>query len=249
MSGDLSMDGNGLDDDFDAAMDEAAQYSNPDEPPQVDPMAALSQALATSVAHYHRRRRTLFEWMDPQRIAAFPYAACLPKLDERRSGQLAEAFLGSAGSPPAPLLSFGEESATLLRLLLQDCLSVFRLRALLEHADELRSWIDRPRRMLLNEWLGPDLLRMLLAQRSGFTGGNLPLDGQPSAQTLAWRGFRLFERECGWAADHPMMLVQFALPDDCSLLPPDQVPGQATVSNASRTLVSQLPELFPALSW
>ena len=187
--------------------------------------------------------------MDPQRIAAFAYAACLPALDERRSGQLAEVFLGSAGLPPAPLLLFGEESAALLRLPLRDCLSVFRLRALLEHVDELRSWIDRPRRMLLNEWLGPDLLRMLLAQRGGFTGGNLPLDGQPSAQALAWHGFRLFERECGWAADHPMMLVQFALPDDCSLLPPDEVPGQATVSNASRTLVSQLPELFPALSW
>ena len=191
MSGDLSMDGNGLDDDFDAAMDEAAQYSNRDEPPQVDPLAALSQALATSVAHYHRRRRTLFEWMDPQRIAAFAYAACLPALDERRSGQLAEVFLGSAGLPPAPLLLFGEESAALLRLPLRDCLSVFRLRALLEHVHELRSWIDRPRRMLLNEWLGPDLLRMLLAQRGGFTGGNLPLDGQPSAQALAWHGFRL----------------------------------------------------------
>ncbi|MEQ5842578.1 hypothetical protein N0A02_24310 [Paraburkholderia acidicola] len=258
-------------DDFSAAIDAAEQFtldasdaldapqasdvadaSNASDavPPEtpVDPAVKLSRAIAANLAEYHERRRTLFEWMHPARVASFAYAACLPGLDARRGAQLAEAFLDSVGFAPAPLLAFGEASVALMRLPLEDCLKIFRMRVLVEHVYELRLWIDRPRRVLLDEWLGPHLTRMLLAQRGGLTAGQ-PLRGEPSADSLALQGFRLFERDCRWSADHPMMLLQFALPDETAPARLPDTPGHAKVSKASLTLVSQLADFFPTRSW
>ncbi|MFL9874801.1 type III secretion protein HrpB4 [Paraburkholderia megapolitana] len=258
-------------DDFSAAIDAAEQFtqaasdapqaadvadaSDPSEAsdpapsePAVDPAVKLSRTIAANLAEYHQRRRTLFEWMHPARIASFAYAACLPGLDARRGAQLAEAFLDSVGFTPAPLPAFGDASVALMRLPLADCLKVLRMRVLVEHVYELRLWIDRPRRVLLDEWLGPHLTRMLLAQRGGLTAGQ-PLRGEPSADSLALQGFRLFERDCRWSADHPMMLLQFALPDETAPARLPDTPGHAKVSKTSLTLVSQLADFFPTRSW
>lgn len=255
-------------DDFSAAIDAAeqltpdasdalqasdvAEASDPPDaaPPEttIDPAVQLSRTIAANLAEYHQRRRTLFEWMHPARVASFAYAACLPGLDTRRGAQLAEAYLDSVGFAPAPLLAFGEASVALMRLPLADCLKVFRMRVLVEHVYELRLWIDRPRRVLLDEWLGPHLTRMLLAQRGGLTAGQ-PLRGEPSADSLALQGFRLFERDCRWSADHPMMLLQFALPDETAPARLPDTPGHAKVSKTSLMLVSQLADFFPTRSW
>ena len=252
-------------DDFSAAIDAAeqltpdalqasdvAEASDPPDaaPPEttIDPAVQLSRTIAANLAEYHQRRRTLFEWMHPARIASFAYAACLPGLDARRGAQLAEAFLDSVGFTPAPLPAFGDASVALMRLPLADCLKVLRMRVLVEHVYELRLWIDRPRRVLLDEWLGPHLTRMLLAQRGGLTAGQ-PLRGEPSADSLALQGFRLFERDCRWSADHPMMLLQFALPDETAPARLPDTPGHAKVSKTSLTLVSQLADFFPTRSW
>lgn len=240
-----------LGDEFDAVFDDAApgpesHYAAPSQ--DSDPLAPLATVLAGCIADYHRRRRTLFEWLHPQRLAAFAYAPLLPALDERRTAQLAETWLESLGVQPAPLLSFTDPSFPLTQLPLPDSLCVLRMRALLEHVDEVRSWIDRPRRLLLNQWLGPQLARALLVQRGGLAGSNLPLAAEPTADVLAWRGFRLFERDCGWGADHPMRLVQFALSNDSAFAAPLPPAEDAKVSPASDTLISQLPELFAARS-
>lgn len=256
-------------DDFGAALDEAAQYV-PDAPdsdaaqpadagesdfdtdidPEVedDPLAGLKHTLAANVVDYHQRRRTLFDWMHPARVATLPYAALLHAAVGTRGARLAEAFLASIGAAAAGLSAFDDDSARLVRLPVPDCLSLFRMRALVEHVYELRLWIDRPRRALLDEWLGPHLTRMLLAQRGSLTAGR-PLDGETSGDALAWRGFRLFERDCGWDVQHPMMLLQFALPDEIAPARLAAVSGRAKVSNAGLTLVSQLPDLFPTRSW
>lgn len=277
MSDAQAIDGGEFADDFGAALDEAAQYVpdapdgaaaqpadadgqhndtdiDPDVEPDVeddDPLAGLKHALAANVVDYHQRRRTLFDWMHPARVAALPYAALLhAAVGARgsRGARLAEAFLASLGAASAGLSAFGDDSARLVRLPVPDCLSLFRMRALVEHVYELRLWIDRPRRALLDEWLGPHLTRMLLAQRGSLTAGR-PLDGDTSGDALAWRGFRLFERDCGWDVRHPMMLLQFALPDEIAPARLAAASGRAKVSNAGLTLVSQLPDLFPTRSW
>lgn len=240
-----------FDDGFDAVFDDAApdpQAQQAASSQDADPLAPLATVLAGCIADYHRRRRTLFEWLHPQRLAAFAYAPLLPALGERRTAQLAETWLEHHGMQPAPLLSFTDPSFPLTQLPLPDSLCVLRMRALLEHVDEVRSWIDRPRRLRLNQWLGPQLARALLAQRGGLAGSNLPLAAEPTADALAWRGFRLFERDCGWGADHPMRLVQFALSNDSALAAPLDPAEHAKVSPASDTLISQLPELFAARS-
>ncbi|MGH8778294.1 type III secretion protein HrpB4 [Paraburkholderia sp.] len=268
MSDAQAIDGGEFADDFSAAFDEAAQYvpdagaaqpalvdesrgeqdSEPDSADASGPFAGLAHTLAANVADYHQHRRTLFDWMHPVRVAALPYASLLPAASGPRGARVAEAFLASVGVASAGLPAFGDDSAMLIRLPVPDCLSVFRMRALVEHVYELRLWIDRPRRALLDEWLGPHLTRMLLAQRGSLTAGR-ELDGDTSADALAWRGFRMFERDCGWDARHPMTLLRFALPDEIAPARLAAATGRAKVSNASRTLVSQLPDLFPTRSW
>jgi hypothetical protein len=250
----------GVGDDFgDVFNDAAPQQESP--PQEDDPLTPLVTALAARIAEYRRRRRSLFAWIHPQRLDAFAYAPLLPALDERRAAELAELWLASLGVQPAPLLSFTDPSFPLIELPLTDSLRVLRMRALLEHVDEVRSWIDRPRRQLLQQWLGPEMARALVARNGalagvastgigggGGSGGNLPLPAEPSADELAWRGFRLFERDCSWGADHPMQLAQFALPDETALGAPLEPAEREKVSLAGLTLIAQLSDFFAARS-
>jgi hypothetical protein len=217
------------------------------------PTADEPTRLAARLTGYSRRRRTLFDWMHPRRLARLPYANHVRGSDGAGAGTLAEAFLDEAGMPVPPLSAFGAPGAELALLSMRDCLSVFRLRALLDYADEVHSWIDRPRRSLLTEWIGPHGARLLLARKR-----ELAADAARSTQrarlssdstdALAWCGLRLFVRECNWPSDGPLALAQLALPDELADELPASPLGNAG-SNPSLSIVSQLPELFTEWSW
>lgn len=208
--------------------------------------------VAARLTEHHRRRRTLFDWMHPLRLAGVPYAGRV-RGGTGEAAVLAEAFLDDAGMPMPPFASFSAPGAALALLPVRECLAVFRLRALLDHSDEVHSWIDRPRRRLLDDWIGPRGARLLLARRRELSGDAMPAPlraplGPADADTLAWRGFRLFERECGWAPNGPLAVLQFAMPANAASAQPAGVPA-ARGWSPSLSIVSQLPDLFPEWSW
>jgi hypothetical protein len=209
--------------------------------------------LAARLTEYSRRRRALFDWMHPSRLAHLPYAGRVRGSEGAAAATLVEAFLDEAGMPVPPLSAFDAPGAALVLLPMRDCLSVFRLRALLDYADEVHSWIDRPRRSLLTGWIGPHGARLLLARKRELAGDparaaqRARLDSG-SSDALAWRGLRLFERECDWPSDGPLALAQLALPDETAYEPPASPFGKAGW-NPSLSIVSQLPDLFPEWSW
>jgi hypothetical protein len=221
------------------------------------------EACAARLAGHHRRRRTLFEWMHPLRLAAVPCADRLPACGAAQTAQLADAVLDSLGLPVPPLEAFRAPGAALAVLPVPECLSVFRLRALAEHAESLRAWIDRPRRTLLAEWIGARGVRLLFERGRELAGdvGPLALRSRQGASAraaaldaadgdaLAWLGFRLFEQECGWAHDGPLALMQLALPAGMDAAAPLPERAIQEGSNASLSIVSQLPDLFPEWSW
>ncbi len=222
------------------------------------PVAAAPEYDAAEIAArlvtYHEHRATVFDWMHPSRLAAFPYADCLPGMAAAQRSALAELFLNDRGMPPAPLAEFTASGTQLSALSIPACLSMFRLRALLEHGGEIHDWLDKPRRTLLRQWVGQSGARMLLARRR-----TLGQESQPrywpealheqSPDVLAWCGLRLFERDCGWSSASPLALIQLALPEQIQPEALPRGPGYAMESNGSLTLLLQLPQLFPERSW
>jgi hypothetical protein len=223
-------------------------------------------AVAARLAGHHRRRRTLFEWMHPLRLASVPCADRLASCRAAQAAALAQAFLDELGMPVPSLDSFQLPGAALAILPASECLMVFRLRALVEHTEELRTWIDRPRRGLLTEWIGARGVRLLFDQRRALAGfaadgrsvaarkGKVTQPVQPElagahGDFLAGHGFRLFERECGWPHDGPLAIMQLAMPPDVDAHAGEGLPAPAHGSNASLSIVSQLPDLFSEWSW
>ncbi|WP_043201346.1 type III secretion protein HrpB4 [Paraburkholderia acidipaludis] len=206
-------------------------------------------AVAARLRAHHAWRRTLFEWMHPLRRAQVPCADRLTDGGAAGTAAFAEAMLQALGFPAPPLASFSAPGAALAVLPANACLGVFRLRALFDHGEEVRSWIDRPRRQRLNDWIGPRGTQVLLGQRRALSGAPLaaPL-GRVDGDALAWIGYRLFERECGWTQAGPLAIAQLAMPEPAGPVPPLATangPGR----NASLSIVSQLPDLFPEWSW
>ncbi|NIF54059.1 type III secretion protein HrpB4 [Burkholderia sp. Ax-1724] len=244
---------NALDAPPDAAATEAGAA---DARPTVSEDAAASDTpavLAARLVEHHRRRRALFDWMHPQRLAAVPYADCLRGRSARETGALAEAWLAAAGMPAPALALFGAPGAALALLPPAECLSVFRLRALLDRIDEVRAWIDRPRRNLLGEWIGARGVKLLLGPHRALAAGITPLARRApltaaDGDALAWLGFRLFERECNWTPDGPLALMQLALPALAEYAAPRSLAVMPD-GRPSRSIVAQLPNLFPEWSW
>jgi Bacterial type III secretion protein (HrpB4) len=221
-------------------------------------------AVAARLTEHHRHRRTLFEWMHPLRLAGLPYANRLRGAGAAEKAALAEAFLDQLGMPAPPLASFNAPGAALAVLPARECITVLRLRALIERAEEVRSWIDRARRQRLIDWIGPRGVQLLLGQRRALSGDSALASAAPrapratratratlgaaDADALAWLGFRLFERECGWGQDGPLAIVQLAMPAEAASASPSAVPA-ARGWNPSLSIVSQLPDLFPEWSW
>jgi type III secretion system HrpB4-like protein len=206
-------------------------------------------AVAARLRGHHAWRRTLFEWMHPLRRARVPYADRLTHDGAAGTAAFAEAMLEALGFPAPPLASFSAPGAELAVLPAHACLGVFRLRALFDHSEEVRSWIDRPRRQLLNDWIGPRGTQVLLGQRRALSGAKLaPPLGRVDGDTLAWTGYRLFERECGWTPAGPLAIAQLAMPEPAGAVPPLAV-ANGSGRNASLSIVSQLPDLFPEWSW
>jgi hypothetical protein len=222
--------------------------------------------VAARLAGHHRRRRTLFEWMHPLRLASVPCAERLASCRAVQAAALAAAFLDDLGLPVPSLDSFQLPGAALAILPASECLRVFRLRALVEYTEELRAWIDRPRRGLLTEWIGAHGVRLIFDRRRALVGSAVDARSvaarmgkarQPAASRLAGLhgdflaglGFRLFERECGWPHDGPLAIIRLAMPPDVDAQPAEELPASAHGSNASLSIVSQLPDLFPEWSW
>ena len=212
-----------------------------------------SAAVAARVIEHYRCRRTLFEWMHPLRLAGVPYGDCVQRAGPAEAAALAEAYLEAAGMRVPPMSSFSAPGAALTLLPMHECLALFRLRALLDHSDELHSWIDRPRRERLNEWVGLRGARLLFARRRDLgVDAMTPVSRSPlgsaDADSLARLGYRHFERECGWEPNGPLALAQFAMPADAEHASPLAQPS-AWGWNPSLWIVSQLPGSFPEGSW
>ncbi|MBR8302495.1 hypothetical protein KDW49_17465 [Burkholderia dolosa] len=242
---------------YDAAADRVAA-------PNGDTPAAVAARLAA----YHRRRRTLFDWMHPACVARVPCADRLRACSPAQAEALADALLDEWGMPVPPLAAFNAPETALALLPAHDCLTVFRLRALVEHAEPLRAWIDRPRRDKLTGWIGPRGVKLLFARGRELAGDarslaarahdaasvmQVPLDAA-DGDALAWLGFRLFERDCRWAPDGPLAIMRWAMParDDDAALPSASFPlslPSSEGSSPSLSIVSQLPDLFPEWSW
>jgi hypothetical protein len=225
--------------------------------------AEVPEAYVARLTGYCRSRRALFAWMHPRRRPAVLEANHLDHCSEAQAADLADAYLDTLGMPMPALDAFGAPGAALAVLPVSECLNVFRLRALAEHAESLRTWIDRPRRSLLMEWVGARGVRLLFDRSYGLVGEawrfslraqrgtSVPAEWLQTADgdALAWVGFRLFERECRWMPEGPLALTQLALPEQLAVAVslPEEESGET--SNASFTIVSQLPALFPEWSW
>ncbi len=245
--------------------------------------AATPGAMSNRLLVYARRRRTLLEWMHPTHLATSPLLSSVAAvraempLDDPRQAALAEAFLNASAMPAAPLADVSVPNANLLMVSITDGLAVCRLRVLLDHAAIFRSWIDKPRRRLLTDWVGKALAQMLLTQprrwqalfeqlSDGMVLADAASSSSPStralieaplsetADALAWCGFRLLEHDCGWHPSSPAALLRFALPAASSLssysFPWTQpLPAARAATSLSAVLLSQLPDFFPEPSW
>ncbi|MDH6146197.1 hypothetical protein OKW46_000119 [Paraburkholderia sp. WSM4179] len=231
--------------------------------------AEIAAALAARLVAHDRLRRTVFEWMHAERLAALPYAARLPALDGARTAALADAWLADAGLPAPALRRFATPDAALVLLPPPALLRVFRLRALLDFADAVQGWIDRPRRALLSEWLGASGTKLLLTRRRELGGesslaarfARAPSLDASAGDALAWRGLRLFSRECDWDADAPLAVLQFALPPSAAAAPiatptpasrahpATRAANGAAARTPSLAVLACLPALFEEATW
>lgn len=217
-----------------------------------------ARVIAARLARYRHRRRTLLDWMHPLRRERLWRTAGVPggvdrsrtRSEDRSNEALAEAVLADAGVPVPPLACFVSPGAALALIEPLHAQRIWRLRALCEHADEIRAWIDRPRRALLAQWLGESGARVLLSMPRDLQGDlyrdlhpEAALDaGAPDiADTLAARGFERLARECGEA----FALMRFALPNDAlqAAWPAldDASTPRTTIADA---LAARLPELL-----
>lgn len=232
------------------------------------PNGETPATVAARLAAYHQRRRTLFDWMHPARLARVPCADRLGACGPAQAEALADALLDEWGMPVPPLAVFNAPEAALALLPAHDCLTVFRLRALVEQVEPLRTWIDRPRREKLTAWIGARGVNLLFARGRELAGEarslaarartaasvmQVPLDAA-DGDVLAWLGFRLFERDCRWAPGGPLAIMRWAMParDDEGALPSLSLPPSLPSSEGSSpslSIVSQLPDLFPEWSW
>lgn len=132
--------------------------------------------LSTQLRAYAHRRRTVLQWMHPTHLTASAWISSIAArcgmlneiarltADDPLSVTLTDAFLDDAGLPHASLADLTAPGANLGMLPIADALAVCRLRVLLDHAALFRSWIDKPRRRLLAEWVGISLAQMLVTQ-------------------------------------------------------------------------------------
>lgn len=217
--------------------------------------AAAAEVVARMTA-YGRARRTLFEWMHPGWRERVDREACLAGLDAARGSELAGAFLADAGIPAPPLESFRAPGTALILLNVPAALAALRLRALWDRTDELRSWIDRPRRARLAAWVGEAGARLLLTRRRDLgdtSSAAMAVDLDSPAETddetgahLAAGGLLHFAREGGHYAGATLDLLRFALPParvSGALAGQDMAPPSGG-ANPSLAIASQLGNLF-----
>lgn len=213
-----------------------------------------ARVIAARLARYRHLRRTLLDWMHPLRRERLWHTVGVSNGVDRnrtpgadRSDEaLAEAVLADAGVPVPPLAWFASAGAALALIDPLHAQRVWRLCALCEHVDEIRAWIDRPRRALLAQWLGESGVRVLLSmprdsRRDLCREAALDAGAPDIADTLAARGFQRLARECGEA----FALMRFALPNDAlQAASPEQDDASAPRTTIADALAARLPELL-----
>ncbi|WP_321816623.1 MULTISPECIES: type III secretion protein HrpB4 [unclassified Paraburkholderia] len=217
-----------------------------------------ARVIAARLARYRHRRRTLLDWMHPLRRERLWRTAGVPggvdrsrtrsedRSNDRSNEALAEAVLADAGVPVPPLACFASPGAALALINPLDAQRIWRLRVLCEHADEIRAWIDRPRRALLAQWLGESGVRVLLSMprdlhRDLHREAALDAGAPDIADTLAARGFERLARECGEA----FALMRFALPNDALQAAWPELDDASTPrTTIADALAARLPELL-----
>jgi type III secretion system HrpB4-like protein len=187
-----------------------------------DGRANVARRLAILLRRYERNLRSLIDWIDPSWLAGLaPPGVAQLAVDTAEREQLSLAVAERLGVSAPLLSSFGAKTNDLLGVLeVREALDVWRIRALLFRRAELRSWIDRPSRERVSQWVGHDatfFVRALQAMPDApkverFTrNGNAPELAGLTASQLAWEGWNLFACDERTNERGPSWLLRLAL--------------------------------------
>lgn len=214
-----------------------------------------ARRLAEMLIQYESSRRAVFGYLHASWLDTLPAASrWLITLEAARLPDCAEALLELLGLGAPPLEVFHGPAANLVALPVDAALHALRFRALWACRGELRHWIDRSRRTLLDDWIGPRAAAILRAEHAQPLGhaswlNEVPALDTMSAQELAWSGYCLFDQDGILPTGGPAALVRLALPRDA--LAPQWIAarGSAAGCNESLEVMAQLPQLLAEHSW
>jgi type III secretion system HrpB4-like protein len=195
-----------------------------------DGQANVARRLAVLLRRYERNLRSLIDWIDPSWLAGLvPSGAVELAVDTAEREQLSLAVAERLGVSAPPLSSFDTKASDGLGMLeVQEVLDLCRIRALLFRRAELRSWIDRPSRERVSQWVGHDATFFVRAlqvmpdapkvERLTRTG-HAPELAALTASQLAWEGWTLFACDDRTNERGPSWLLRFALPREVDATP------------------------------
>jgi type III secretion system HrpB4-like protein len=195
-----------------------------------DGQAHVARRLAILLRRYERNLRSLIDWIDPSWLAGLvPPGVLELAVDTVEREQLSLAVAERLGVSAPPLSSFSAKANELLGVLeVREVLDLWRIRALLFRRAELRSWIDRPSRERVSQWVGHDATFFVRALQvmpdapkvERFTRtGNAPELAALTASRLAWEGLNLFACDERTSERGPLWLLRFALPREFETTP------------------------------
>lgn len=195
-----------------------------------DGQANVARRLAILLRRYERSLRSLIDWIDPSWLARLvPPDVAQLAVDTAERERLSLAVADRLGVSTPPLSSFSAKANDLLGVLdVREVLDVWRIRALLFRRAELRSWIDRPSRERVNQWVGADATFFVRALQvmpeapkvERFTrNGNAPELAALTAAQLAWEGWNLFACDERTNERGPSSLLRLALPRELEPTP------------------------------
>lgn len=227
------------------------------------PFVDAARRLARLLVGYERNVRTAVDWVHPSWLdTLLPPGVPELAVDAPDRELLSLALVARLGVVEPPLESFSMgPAADLGAWTKDDALLVLKVRALLFRRGELRSWIDRPSRARVSEWLGEDATQLVLALqrlpdapkieqvvRAGLAQELAVL----SAERLAWEGWCLFSSDGSWTEAGPSSLLRLALPREMPAL--RRMIRQAALGDAaqradSERIPGQLKLWFPERTW
>lgn len=190
----------------------------------------LARRVATLLRNYERNLRSLIDWVDASwLVGLLPPGVAALATDAMERERLSLAIAERVGLIEPALSGFNAGAVNLLGALeIREALDLMRVRALLFRRAELRSWIDRPSRERVGEWVGHDaafFVRALQVLPDAPKVERLTRAGQAqelgalTAVQLAWEGWNLFACDEGMENHGPSSLLRFALPRELDAVP------------------------------